>query len=232
MADANPAKSGAPSKIDVATEQSHKEMAKTEAASAEKVADAVEAGEPKPDAKAAAVKAAVKTSRKTGSSTKAAAAKSAPTKSAKKRSPAKASIKKAPAAKGAAGASTEEPSKPSARIKNTKTAKPSTNRKETNMATSDKNDMTATAKEFAADMQDRLKTAYEKSGEFAGEMGDFQKGNIEAMVESGKIFFNGAQELVHGHVDAGKTMMETLTEDAKKMASMSSPTGTGPLSIS
>jgi phasin family protein len=55
-------------------------------------------------------------------------------------------------------------------------------------------------------------------------MGDFQKGNIEAMVESGKIFFNGAQELVHGHVDAGKTVMETLTEDAKKMASMSSPT--------
>ena len=73
-------------------------------------------------------------------------------------------------------------------------------------------------------MQERLKTAYTKSGEFAGEMSEFNKANVDAVVESGKIFFAGAQELVKDNVETGKTVVETVTEDAKKMAAIKSPT--------
>ena len=92
------------------------------------------------------------------------------------------------------------------------------------MATAEKTDFTAQAKEMAADMQERLKTAYAKSGEFAGEFGEFNKANVEAVVESGKIFVAGAQELVKDNVETGKTVVETVTDDAKKLAAIKSPT--------
>ncbi|MEO1731003.1 MAG: phasin family protein [Pseudomonadota bacterium] len=92
------------------------------------------------------------------------------------------------------------------------------------MATAEKTDFTAQAKEMAADVQERLKTAYSKTGEFAGEFGEFNKANVEAVVESGKIFAAGAQELVKDNVETGKTVVETVTEDAKKLAGIKSPT--------
>ncbi len=104
------------------------------------------------------------------------------------------------------------------------TTNPITKLKDTIMATAEKTDMTEQAKNFAADMQGRVKTAYAKSGEFAGEINEFNKANVEAVVESGKIFFAGAQELVKSNVETGKTVVETVTEDAKKMAAVKSPT--------
>ena len=92
------------------------------------------------------------------------------------------------------------------------------------MATAEKTDFATQAKDMAADMQERLKTAYAKSGEFAGEVNEFNKANVDAVVESGKIFFAGAQELVKDNVETGKTVVETVTEDAKKMAAIKSPT--------
>ncbi len=44
------------------------------------------------------------------------------------------------------------------------------------------------------------------------------------MVESGKIFLAGAQELLKDNVETGKTVIETVTEDAKKVAAIKSPT--------
>ena len=96
------------------------------------------------------------------------------------------------------------------------------------MATAEKNDFTADltskAKELAADAQTRVKGAYGKASELASEAGEFNKANVEAVVESGKIFFAGAQEIVKSDVETGKAVIETVTADAKKVASVKSPT--------
>ena len=91
------------------------------------------------------------------------------------------------------------------------------------MATAQK-DYTAQAKEMAAEMQTRAQTAYAKAGEFAAEAGEFNKANLDAVVAGGKIFFDGAQSLVRENVETGKTVVETVTEDAKKVAAVKSPT--------
>lgn len=101
---------------------------------------------------------------------------------------------------------------------------PVTKIKETIMATANPTEITATAKEMLADVQTRAKTAFAKTGEFAAEAGEFSKANVEAVVESGKIFFTGAQELIKDNIETGKTVIETVTEDAKKVAAVKSPT--------
>jgi phasin family protein len=92
------------------------------------------------------------------------------------------------------------------------------------METANTTDFTAAAKGVAADLQTRVQGAYAKTAELASEAADFSKGNVEAVVESGKIFFTGAQELVKDNVETGKTVIETVTADAKKMMEVKSPT--------
>ncbi len=135
---------------------------------------------------------------------KAAAKKAAP---AKKPAPAKAA---APVAKAAAVLAT-----PVTTI---------TKLKDTIMATAKNTDFTATAKTVAADVQTRVKGAYAKTAEVAAEVTEFNKANVDAVVESGKIFFAGAQELVKDNVETGKTVIETVTADAKKLMEVKSPT--------
>jgi phasin family protein len=96
--------------------------------------------------------------------------------------------------------------------------------KDTIMATAKNTDITATAKDVIADVQTRAKTAYAKTTVLAAEAGEFSKANVDAVVESGKIFFSGAQELLKDNVETGKTVIETMTEDAKKVAAIKSPT--------
>lgn len=99
--------------------------------------------------------------------------------------------------------------------------------KDTVMETVKNTDLAATAKAALADAQTRAKTAattaYAKGTEFAGEATEFTKANLEAVVESGKIFFSGAQELLKDNVETGKSVLETVTEDAKKVAAVKSP---------
>ena len=92
------------------------------------------------------------------------------------------------------------------------------------MATAKNTDITATAKDVIADVQTRAKTTYAKGTVIAAEATEFTKANVEAVVESGKIFFTGAQELLKDNVETGKTVIETVTEDAKKVAAVKSPT--------
>lgn len=101
---------------------------------------------------------------------------------------------------------------------------PVTKLKDTIMATAKNTDIAATAKEMLADVQTRAKTAAAKSTVLANEATEFSKANVEAVVESGKIFFAGAQELLKDNVETGKTVIETVTEDAKKVAAVKSPT--------
>ncbi len=212
------------SKIDAAADQAYAEAA-AKTVSAKTVAKAVEADAPKPAAKVAAVKKAVaapaKKAAPKAAAPKAAAKKAAPArKTAAKKAPAKkAALKKTPAAKKPAA------KKPAAKAATKPTnSNPVTKLKDTIMATAEKTDFAAQAKEMAADVQTRAKTAYSKAGEFAGEAGEFNKANLDAVVESGKIFFDGAQTLVRENVETGKTVAGIVTEDVKKVAAVKSPT--------
>lgn len=224
MADAN-----TKSKIDAAAEKAYADAAAKKTASADKVAKAVEADAPKPTAKAKVVKKAV------AAPAKKAPAKKAPAKTAAKKAPVKkTAAKKAPAKKPAAKkapvktSAKKAPAKIAAKKAAPKAApttdNPVTKLKDTIMATAEKTDITAKAKEFAADAQTRIKTAYGKAGELASEAGEFNKANLDAVVESGKIFFAGAQEIVKSDVETGKSVVETVTADAKKAAAVKSPT--------
>lgn len=115
-----------------------------------------------------------------------------------------------------------------AAVKTSKPAAPKTNPviklKDTIMATAKNTDIAATAKDVIADVQTRAKTAYAQTTVLASEATEFTKANVEAVVESGKIFIAGAQELLKDNVETGKTVIETVTEDAKKVAAVKSPT--------
>jgi phasin family protein len=148
---------------------------------------------------------------------------------AKKPAAKKVAVKKPAATKVAAKkvAATKKPAlvkKAAAKTATAPTNNPIIKLKDTIMATAKNTDITATAKDMFADVQTRAKTAYAKTSELTADAGEFTKANVEAVVESGKIFFAGAQEIVKGDIETGKTVIETVTEDAKKIAAIKSPT--------
>ena len=197
------------SKIDAAAAQ-----VKADAA-AKKAAPAPKTPAKKPAAKPAAKKVAVKKA-----PAKKVAAKKAPAKAAAKKAPAKTATTKKVAAKKTPAR------KPAAKkpVVAKTTDNPVSKLKDTIMATAEKTDITAQAKEMAADVQTRVKTAYAKAGELASDAGEFNKANLDAVVESGKILLAGTQELVKADVETGKGLVEIVTADAKKLAGIKSPT--------
>lgn len=85
-------------------------------------------------------------------------------------------------------------------------------------------DFTAAFKTAFADFQDKAKAAYEKGTATFGEANEFAKGNVEALVESGKILATGLQELGTTLTAESRTAFETLTAEAKELAAVKSPT--------
>jgi len=85
-------------------------------------------------------------------------------------------------------------------------------------------DFAQTAKDAAADVQTRAKAAYDKLQAYTGEMTEFTKGNVEALVESGKILGAGVQDLARSEVEAAKGAFETVTADVKAMVAVKNPT--------
>ena len=85
-------------------------------------------------------------------------------------------------------------------------------------------DFTAKIKDVVADAQGRAKTAFDKTSAFASDYGDFTKGNVEALVESGKILAAGLQDMGKTYVAEGKSAVETMTADVKELAAVKSPT--------
>lgn len=204
MADAAPK-----SKIDAAAEKAYAEAA------AKKVTPAAKA--PAKKAAPAAKKAPVKKAPAKKVAAKKPAAKPAAKAAAKKAPAKKTTTRKTPAKKPAVK---KAPVKAAAKT----TDNPVSKLKDTIMATAEKTDITAQAKEMAADVQERMKGAYSKATEFAGEAGEFNKANLDAVVESGKILFAGAQELVKSDIETGKGAFETVQADVKKVTSIKSPT--------
>lgn len=95
--------------------------------------------------------------------------------------------------------------------------------KEKIMASAKTTDFSKPISDALGEMQTRAKVAYEKSTEAVTEMTDFAKGNVEAIVESGKIFAGGAQDLGKTYVEEAKSAYETLTGDLKEIAAIKSP---------
>ena len=84
-------------------------------------------------------------------------------------------------------------------------------------------DFTAKVKDVVADAQDRAKVAFEKTQTYAADYGDFTKGNVEALVASGKVLAAGLQDMGKDVVAEGKTALETMTADVKELAAVKSP---------
>ena len=200
------------SKIDAAAEKAFADAAEkktAEAVSAKAVAKAVEA-DATPPIDSAAVSQAVAAPKKKKAPAKKVAVKKAATKKSVAAKKTKAAAPKAAAPKA----------KPAS-------ATPITQLKDTIMATAKKTattDYTAKAKELAADMQTRAKAAYDKGTEMTKDAVEFQKGNFEALVESGKILAAGMQDMGRSYADEAKSAAETVQGDVKKFAAIKSPT--------
>ena len=201
-------------KIDAAAEKAYAEAAekKTATVNTKAVEKAVEADKPAP------VK-ADKVAKAVAAEPKKAAPKKARKAPAKKKPVARKAAPKKVAAKKAAPA----PKKAAAKTSVTQISK----LKDTIMATA-KNakttDYTAKAKEMAAEMQTRAKAAYDKGTELTKDAVEFQKGNFEALVESGKILASGMQDMGRTYVAEAKSAAETVQADVKKVAAVKSPT--------
>lgn len=78
--------------------------------------------------------------------------------------------------------------------------------------------------EAITEAQAKAKAAFDKSTSVLGEVSDFAKGNVEAAVESGKIFAEGVQGLGTEFVSESRAAFEVMTGDIKELAAVKSPT--------
>lgn len=209
----------ATSKIDAAAEKAYAEASAKDGVIAKSAVAPAEAkpAQAKP-AEVATPKAAIKAAPKKVALKKA-APKKVVKKAAKKIAASKPAAKKTPAIKPALKAVPKTAKAPAKTATN-----PILKFKDTIMAKANETDFAKTAKEMAADVQTRVKTAYAKTGELTSEVTEFGKGNVEALVESGKILFTGIQALGREEIATTKSVVETVTEDMKKIAAIQSPT--------
>jgi phasin family protein len=85
-------------------------------------------------------------------------------------------------------------------------------------------DFTAKIKGAFADVKGKAKTAYAKGTAVVGEATEFTKGNVEAVVASGKIVTEGLKTFGTDYVAESKKAYATVTADAKALAAVKSPT--------
>lgn len=73
------------------------------------------------------------------------------------------------------------------------------------------------------EMNDKAKAAMEKSSKAFEEMGELTKGNLEAVVESGKIAAKGVESLGQEAAELGRKSFEKTSATMKSFASVKSP---------
>ena len=97
------------------------------------------------------------------------------------------------------------------------------------------NDMIETGKKFAEETKAKFETAYagfnekakagvEKSTKAIEELSDITKGNVEALVESGKIAAKGIETLGQEAVDYSRKSFEKATASLKSFSTVKTPT--------
>ena len=98
---------------------------------------------------------------------------------------------------------------------------------DTTMATTFENTtQTATEKtqQMLGDVNSRAKDAMGKSAAMFAELNSFGKGNVEALVESGKLAFAGMQTLAQAQAAYVRKQFEEATAAARSMTAVKSPT--------
>lgn len=85
-------------------------------------------------------------------------------------------------------------------------------------------DAGARAQAMFGDISSKAKGAYEKSVKLTEEFTEFQKGNVEAIVESSKLAAKAAETLGQNAADYARKSYETGTAAFKTFASAKSPT--------
>lgn len=85
-------------------------------------------------------------------------------------------------------------------------------------------DAKAKAEEFFGDYSEKAKAAADKGQLLAKDAVEFTKGNVEAIVEAGKIGLKGGQDMARDYVDFAKKSFEESTAAMKKVAAVKSPT--------
>lgn len=97
------------------------------------------------------------------------------------------------------------------------------------------NDVIGNGKKFAEEAKAKLETAYadfnakakvgvEKSTKAIEELSDIAKGNVEALVESGKIAAKGFENIGQEAVDYGRKSLEKATASFKSFSTVKTPT--------
>ncbi|ODP37233.1 phasin family protein [Sphingomonas turrisvirgatae] len=76
---------------------------------------------------------------------------------------------------------------------------------------------------FFADFNEKAKAQVEKNTALVGEATEFAKGNVEALVESGKIAAKGFETLGQDAADYGRRSFENATAVLKSMSAVKSP---------
>jgi phasin family protein len=82
---------------------------------------------------------------------------------------------------------------------------------------------TGKAQALFAEWNDRTKAAVEKSTKLVEEANDFAKGNVEALVESGRIAAKGFEGLGQDAAEYSRKSFETATAAMKSFSSVKSP---------
>ena len=85
-------------------------------------------------------------------------------------------------------------------------------------------DATERATAMFGDMNTRAKSAMEKGTKAVEEMVELSKGNVEAIVASGRVAAKGAEEIAKYTADYGRKAIEEANANAKKFAAVKSPT--------
>jgi phasin family protein len=85
-------------------------------------------------------------------------------------------------------------------------------------------DATERATEMFGDVSARAKTAMEKGSKSLEDMVEFSKGNLEAVVASGRVAAKGVQDIAKYSADYGRKAIEDGNATAKKFAAVKSPT--------
>lgn len=85
-------------------------------------------------------------------------------------------------------------------------------------------DAAAKTQAYFAEANDRAKAALEKSTKAFEDMNEFNKGNVEALVESGKIAAKGFETLGQNAADYARKSFEGATATLKSLSTVKSPT--------
>ncbi len=133
----------------------------------------------------------------------------------------KPAARKAPARAASLASISPKVNKP-AKTATTTTPPASTAKKDTTMTISKK--VTTGFESIISDAQGKAKEAFEKSSVLFGDYADFTKGNIEAVVQSGKILAEGLQGMSSDFVAESRSAFETASADIKGLAAAKSPT--------